>query len=88
MHTNAVHHDSVVEKPTPHVGVLQTRKKSTTVWSILSPINFWRLQVKFWTELLPQTWEGLSFDQKLAWIVFGSYTFTLLTLIEMFAVKK
>jgi len=42
----------------------------------------------FWTQMVPQTWEKLSFDNKLAWVMFGVYTVALLTLIEILIFKK
>ena len=88
MGTKSVHHDTEVEKPISSVGHKSYAKKLSDLCSIFLPSHFWKFQVLFWTKLLPGTWNKLSFDQKIAWIVFGSYTLTLLTLIEMFALKK
>jgi len=42
----------------------------------------------FWTQMVPETWEKLTFDNKLAWIMFGVYTVSLLTLIEIMIFKR
>ena len=44
--------------------------------------------VELWTRTFWETWDPLPFDQKLAWIVFVGQTVGVLTLLELFLLKK
>jgi hypothetical protein len=58
----------------------------------LSPIETARgavyNNVRLWTKTFWETWEPLPLDMKLAWIAFVSQTVAIITLIELFALKK
>jgi hypothetical protein len=46
------------------------------------------VNVQLWTKTFWETWEPLPFDIKLAWIAFVSQTVAIITLIELFTLKK
>jgi hypothetical protein len=46
------------------------------------------VNVQLWRKTFWETWEPLPFDVKLAWIAFVSQTIAILTLIELFVLKK
>jgi len=43
---------------------------------------------EFWSIHVPKTWEQLPFDHKLSYLVFGVYTFSLVSIIELFIMKR
>ncbi len=47
----------------------------------------WKANRHFWTVLLPQAWDKLPLDGKLAWVMLGTYTICLLTLLEILLLK-
>jgi len=49
--------------------------------------QFLKLNCDFWSKHVPSCWEKEPLDNKLAWIVFGTYTLALLTLIELLIFK-
>lgn len=46
------------------------------------------LNVKLWDSMFWETWYPLPMDQKLAWIAFVGQTIGVLTLLELFLLKK
>jgi len=46
------------------------------------------INVRLWTKTFWDTWEPLPLDIKLAWIAFVSQTIAIITLIELFALKR
>ena len=44
--------------------------------------------MRLWTKTFWETWEPLPLDVKLAWIAFLTQTIGILTLIEIFYLKK
>jgi hypothetical protein len=58
----------------------------------LSPVQTARdavyVNVQLWTKTFWETWEPLPLDTKLAWIAFVFQTVAIITLIELFALKK
>jgi hypothetical protein len=43
---------------------------------------------EFWGNYVPNAWEHLPIDHKLSWIVFGFHTVSLLTIMELFLLKR
>lgn len=50
--------------------------------------KLWQINRDFWIRLVPQAWEQLPLDGKLAWIMIITYTICVLTLIEILLLKK
>jgi hypothetical protein len=44
--------------------------------------------IRLWRKTFWETWEPLSWDDKFAWIAFISQTIAILTLIELFLLKR
>ncbi len=46
------------------------------------------MNVKLWSTMFWDTWYPLPMDQKLAWIAFVGQTMCILTLLELFLLKR
>lgn len=49
--------------------------------------TIWKINRDLWTKMVPSAWNNLPLDEKLAWIMIATYTFCVLTLIEMLVLK-
>lgn len=62
--------------------------KSAILYSLRSTKTVGEMNTRLWRTTFWNTWNAVPFDEKLIWIAFVGQTIAILTLIELFLLKR